>query len=98
MLLMRVFIKVHQRTVKLPLCYYFMMCIIGAIYGGIIVSLIAGSSFVGIVGYILLKSGFTLTPIILGSILGPIYRDKFPNRGHQQQRRRHIQSSAVRSL
>ncbi len=77
MLLMRIFIKVLSVPSNYLYATILLMCIIGAYTVNNRLFDCWVLVIVGIVGYILLKSGFTLTPIILGYILGPIIETNF---------------------
>lgn len=77
MLLMRLFIKVLSVPSNYLYAVILLMCLIGAYTVNNRLFDCWVLVIVGIVGYILLKSGFTLTPIILGYILGPIIETNF---------------------
>ncbi len=77
MLLMKFFIKVLSVPSNYLYAIILLMCIIGAYTVNNRIFDCWVLVIVGLIGYVLLKSGFTLTPIILGYILGPIIETNF---------------------
>lgn len=75
--LMKVFIKL----LKIPLNFLFPLILLMCVVGTITVNNRIFDSWVllviGILGYILLNAGFSLPPIVLGYVLGPIIESNF---------------------
>jgi len=77
MVMMKVFIKVLSVPSNYLYAVILLMCLVDAYTVNNRLFDCWVLVIVGIVGYILLRSGFTLTPIILGYILGPIIETNF---------------------
>lgn len=76
-LLMKFFIKVLSVPPNYLYSVILLMCVIGSYTVNNRLFDCWVLVIVGLIGYILLKSGFSLTPIILGYILGPIIETNF---------------------
>jgi len=77
MILMKFFIKVLSVPSNYLYSVILLMCMVGSYTVNNRLFDCWVLVIVGLIGYVLLKSGFTLTPIILGYILGPIIETNF---------------------